>query len=235
MGFFGSFFGSDQRRDINKANKQATQNLQQGYNTQNQRYDQAYDMYNPYVQQGTEANTMYNNALGINGANAQQQAYNTITGNPLFQNSLNQDNNQMMRYLNARGNSGGAADLAAQRVFQQNIGNWLDRYNDAGQRGLTATTLGANVRTGQGDNAMGYGATRANQSINYGNAMASSRNIGINNLMNLGGMIASAATGIPMPKFGQTTQPGTSANMGWETTTTPTFGNWLGNLFGGGR
>lgn len=189
MGFFGSFFGSDQRRDISNANKKATQQLEQGYGQQQQRYDQAYNMYDPYVQQGTQANTMYNNALGINGADAQMSAYNTINQNPLFQNKLNQDNNAAMRYLNARGNSGGAADLAAARVFNENIGNWLDRYNNAGQRGLVATQQGANVRMGQGDNAMGYGATRANQSINYGNALASSRNIGINNLMDLGGLI----------------------------------------------
>lgn len=190
MGFFGSFFGSDQRRDIKNANKKATQQLEQGFGQQQQRYDQAFNMYDPYVQQGTQANTMYNNALGINGAQAQQNAYNTITANPLFQNSLNQDNNQMMRYLNARGNSGGAADLAAQRVFNQNIGNWLDRYNNAGQRGLQATTYGADIRTGQGDNAMGYGATRANQTVQFGNAMAASRNIGLNNLLKVAGTAA---------------------------------------------
>lgn len=190
MSFFGSLFGSDQRRDIKNANNQASSQLQQGYNTQNQRYNQAYDLYNPYIQQGTKANTFYGDALGLNGADAQKVAYGNINANPMFQNMLNQDNNAAMRMLNARGNSGGAADLAAARVFQQNMGNWLDRYNDQGQRGLVATQQGSNVRQNQGDNAMGYGATRANQSINYGNALASSRNIGINNLMNLAGTAA---------------------------------------------
>ena len=41
--------------------------------------------------------------------------------------------------------------------------------------------------------AMGYGATKAGQAINYGNALASTRGIGVNNLMGLLGTAAKAA------------------------------------------
>lgn len=233
MGFFGSFWGTDQRRDISNANKQATRQLEQGYGQQQQRYDQAYGLYDPYIQQGTKANTFYGDALGLNGADAQKAAYGNINANPMFQNMLNQDNNTAMRMLNARGNSGGAADLAAARVFQQNMGNWLDRYNDQGQRGLVSAQQGANVRMGQGDNAMGYGATRANQAINYGNALASTRNIGINNLLNVANAAASFVNpmaGIGRALSGVTSQPGTAANGGFATTTTPN--NLYNRIFG---
>lgn len=186
MGFFGSFFGNDQRRDLQRSNAQATKRLGDGFNQQQGYYDQSYDMLEPYAQQGTAANTFYNNALGLGGADAQRMAYDQMNANPLFQNSLDNSNNAMMRLLNARGTGGGGqANIAAQRVFQDNMGNFLDRYKTAGQQGLQAATQGANIRMGQGDNAMGYGATRANMAVNYGNALADTRGIGANNLMNL--------------------------------------------------
>lgn len=196
MGFFGSFFGSDQRRDLQQANQQSSKQLKQGFNTQQGYYDQAYSALQPYAQQGTAANTFYNNALGLGGADAQRSAYDQMNANPLFQNQLDNSNNAMMRLLNARGTGGGGqANLAAQRVFQENMGNFLDRYRTAGQQGYQATTAGANIRMGQGDNAMGYGATRANMTVGMGNALADSRNIGVNNLMGLGGLALRAYTG----------------------------------------
>jgi len=186
MSFFGSLFGSDQRKDIKQANKQATGQLAEGYGQQQQRYDQAYDIYDPYAKQGQAANAFYGNALGLNGADAQNQSIQTLTSNPLFQGQLGQDSNALARMLNARGQSGGGlANMAAQRVFQQTAGNWLDRYRDQGEQGLQVAGDQSRLRAAQGDNAMGYGATRAGQAVNYGNAMAQSRNIGINNLTGL--------------------------------------------------
>lgn len=100
----------------------------------------------------------------------------------------------MLKYLNARGQSGGGlANIAAQRVLQQNYGNWLDRYRDAGSQGLQATGAQAGIKTGQGDNAYGFAATKAGNAINYGNAMAQSRGIGINNLFSALGTGVKAA------------------------------------------
>lgn len=188
MGFFGSFMGNDQRKDIRNANAQATQALDQGYQQSQGFYDQAAQGYSPYVQQGQQASNQYNSLLGLNGADARSSAQGMLTSDPMFQGGLAQDSNALLRNLNARGQSGGGqAQLAGQRVLQQNYGNWLDRYRDAGQQGFQATNAQSNVRAAQGDNAYGYGATKAGQAINYGNAMSSSRNIGINNLLNVAG------------------------------------------------
>lgn len=188
MGFFGSFTGSDQRKDIRNANNKASAAIDKGYADSQGYYNQAASAYDPYVQAGGKANDTYNALLGLNGADARSSAQGMLTSDPLFQGGLAQDSNALLRNLNARGASGGGqAQLAAQRVLQQNYGQWLDRYRDAGQQGFQASNALSNVRAAQGDNAYGYGATKAGQAINYGNAMSSSRNIGINNLLNVAG------------------------------------------------
>ncbi len=188
MGFFSAFTGKAQKKDLMRADAKATAALDQGYGQQQGYYDQAAGLMDPYAQEGRQAGTFYNNALGLNGADAANEAYGTMAGNPIFQGQLAQDSNAVARMLNARGaGGGGQAQLAGQRVFQQNMGNWLDRYKQQGQQGFQATNALAGLRTGQGDNAMGYGATKAGQSINYGNALAASRGIGVNNLMGLAG------------------------------------------------
>lgn len=231
MGFFKSFLGIDQANDLKTGYRKATDNLNQGFAKQDKKFNQAYGVVDPFITSGRKANTAYDDMLGINGVDAQRNAYGMITSNPLYQNTLDQQNNAMLRYQNSRGNSGGALDLAAARVFQQNMGNWMDRYRDQGRQGLTAANLGADIRMQQGDNYAGAGATRANLDQGYYGAKAANRNTGVNNLMNLAGTVISGMSGMPMPKFGQTTQPGTAANGGWETQTTPTFSNYLSRLF----
>jgi len=188
MGFFSSFTGSAQRKDIRNANNQANAALDKGYADSQGYYGQAASAYDPYVEAGSKGQDTYNALLGLNGADARSSAQGMLTSDPLFQGGLAQDSNALLRNLNARGASGGGqAQLAAQRVLQQNYGTYLDRYRDAGQQGFQATGAQSNVRAAQGDNAYGYGATKAGQAINYGNAMASSRNIGLNNLLGVVG------------------------------------------------
>jgi hypothetical protein len=198
MGF--DFFGNKARKDIQNANNQANAALSEGYGQQQQRYDQAFDMYSPYAQQGQKANDFYTNALGLGGQEAQGQAIGTLTSNPLFSGQLAQDSNALSRQLNARGmGAGGTAAMAGQRVFQQTAANWLDRYRDAGQQGFQATGQQAGIRTAQGDNAYGYAGTRANQAVGYGNALSQTRNAGLNNLLNVAGTVISGANAMRKP------------------------------------
>lgn len=193
MGFFSSFFGGDQRNDIKSANSTANSALDKGFGQSQGYYDQAAGGYQPYTQQGGQANAMYGNLLGLNGTDARSTAQNALTSDPIFQGQLGQQSNALLQNMNARGDgAGGNAAIAGQKVFQQNYGNWLDRYKDAGQQGLQATNALAGVRTGQGDNAYGYGATKAGNAINYGNALAGSRGIGANNVLGLLGAGAKA-------------------------------------------
>lgn len=186
MGLFSDFTGSQSRSDINSAYNKANSALTTGYNAQQGYYGQAQQAFDPYVQQGQQANAFYGNALGLNGDAARTQAENTITSDPLWSGQFALDSNNVLKSMNARGlNASGAAALAGQRVLTQDYGNALDRYANLGAQGLQATGQQAGVTEGMGNNAYGYGATQANNAISYGNAMASTRNQGLNNLLGI--------------------------------------------------
>lgn len=200
MGLLGSFFGNDQRDDLAAANAQSNAALKKGYKDARSDYTTAENYFAPFAQQGQQANTFYNDALGLNGDPARDTAVGTLTSNPLFSGQLANDSNAVSRMLNAQGSGRGLEALAGQRVFQQTAGNWLDRYRDQGAQGLNATNAMAGYRAGRGDLAYGYGASKAGNAINYGNAVAGSRNIGINNLLNVAGLAVNALK--PTPKVG---------------------------------
>lgn len=186
MGFFDFLSGSDARKDIRKSSQQANQYLDQGYGQSQGFYNQAGELLSPFVESGGKAQTFYNDLLGLNGTDARSTAQGTLTSDPLFQGGLAEDSNALLKQLNARGmGAGGTSALAAQRVLQQNYGNWLDRYNQAGQQGFNAATAAGNLKAAQGDNAYGFAATKAGNAINTGNAIAQTRNTGVNNILNL--------------------------------------------------
>jgi len=184
MGFFSDFTGASARSDIKKANNTATAALDQGYNTSQGYYDQAASSFDPYTSSGAAGQKMYGDLLGINGDDARSSAQGVITSDPLWSGKLGEDTNAVLKNLNARGmGASGASALAGQRVLLQNYNSVLDRYQGLGQTGLSATGQRAGVLTGQGDNAYGFGATKANQALQYGNAMAGTRNTGLNNVL----------------------------------------------------
>lgn len=184
MGFLSNLTGGDSRKDLTKGYKTSNALLDQGYADSQGYYDQASGLFDPYMQSGGQANAMYADLMGLNGADARAAAQGVLTSDPLFQGQLASDSNALLRQLNARGQSaGGLAAIAGQRVLQQTYGNWLDRYNQAGQQGFQAAGAKGGVLTAQGDNAYGYNATKANNAMGYANAMAETRNTGMNNLM----------------------------------------------------
>lgn len=101
----------------------------------------------------------------------------------------------MLRQLNARGSTyGGRAALAGARVGAENYTNYLDRLGNLGAQGGQYAGQQSNIRLGQGDSAFNFGATKAGNSINYGSARAAASQVGVNNLLNIGGTAIKAAT-----------------------------------------
>lgn len=198
MGILGSFLGTDQRKDLANAKGQSDAALATGYSSAYGDLTDAGNYFAPYSQYGSDQiqhagqdQQFYEDALGLHGEGAANVATGTMAANPLFQGQLGQDSNAVSRSLNATGQSGGGkAQLAAQRIFQQTSGNWLDRYRGAAQdaqsgvqTGLTATNAMAGYRADRGNLSYGYGATRAGADTQYGNAMAASRSVPIQNIM----------------------------------------------------
>jgi hypothetical protein len=152
--------------------------------------------------------------LGLDGTDARDAAQGVISSDKLWQGELAQGQNAMLRYLNARGASGGGkAALAGQRVLTEQYGNWMDRYRqraDTGgqyardmaqldnQYGINAGNIqsnyGTNVSnlssqhfTNKANLTYGYRASKAGQAINHGNAMVAARNSGVNNVLGVVG------------------------------------------------
>ena len=211
MSFFGDliggFTGKSQQQDIQNANAQATAALGAGKTAALDQYSQARSMYDPYAQQGGRANALYGDALGVNGADKRGAATaNFSQNNPYSQAGDDYAMNGVMRQMASRGQSGGNALLAAQRVgserWDQRYNNWMGQLQGAGQQGLQATGAQAGLTQGMGDIQSGYGQQMAGNAINYGNAMAGTRNILGNNLMGIGGLALKAMAPTPTAAMG---------------------------------
>ena len=197
MSFWDAFTGKSQQRQIRAANEQANRSLDSGYQQSQGLYNQAFDGLTPFAQQGEQGQKMYMDLLGLNGPEARAAAQGIITSDPQWSGKMAADSNAMLRNMNARGaGAGGAAAIAGQRVLTQNFGNAMDRYAGLGQQGLQTAGMQGQIRMGQGDNAFGYGATKAGNAINYGNAMAQAKGIGVNNLLGLAGTAIKAWGGM---------------------------------------
>jgi hypothetical protein len=188
MGFFGSLTGSDQRKDLQRANKAANAALDKGYGEQQGYYGQAIDTVDPFLTTGKAGFDAYASSLGLNGDDARRKVQESYFNDPAMMGAEDLAQNKLLRLMNARGVSdSGAQRLASARVLQENYANHLARLAGMGQAGMTAAGQKIGLQTGMGDNSMGFGATKAGVHTNFGNAMAQARGIGINNLIGIAG------------------------------------------------
>ena len=195
MGFFSDFFGGSQRRDLRRSKRASDAALSQGYEDAQSGYDQAFDMLSPYAERGKQGFDTYSQALGLGTPDQRDVAQSLYFDDPAFQRVTEDRSNRLLRQMNARGGAyTGKAALAGARVGVEGYNDWLNRMAGLGQQGAQFTGQQAAIRTGQGDLAYGYGATRAGNEVSFGNAMAQSRSTGINNLLSLGGTIARGAS-----------------------------------------
>jgi hypothetical protein len=202
MGLLSSFLGKDQRRDLEAANAQATSQVNAGFDQGDARYSEAENMFAPYAQSGAKGQKTYDDLLGLNGPEAQAAAQGIYAGDKYEQDALNQGNNAMLRYFNARGNVGSAAPLlAGARAAGERYGSWRDLFRGRGEQGYQATNAMAGLRANRGDMAIGRGTTLAGNSVNFGNAMAANRNTGINNLMGVASLGVSGLNAFNQPKL----------------------------------
>ena len=216
MSFFNDFFGKTQQKDLRRSNDEATGALKIGYDEGTGQYrqyaDKASGFYDPYAASGRRGQQTYEDSLGLNGEAGGQNALAQYKAgaNPSLQYEQDRSQQAIERSANARGglNTGYTA-LAAARARQglgyQDYQGWQNKLMGLGQQGFQASGQQAAIaqQTGQymGDARAGYGQQIAGNAINYGNAMAATRNIGINNLLGVAGVAAkaaAAATGAPV-------------------------------------
>lgn len=241
MAFWDSFFGNKQREDITNADAKSTKYLGQGRDDAVSNLKAAQDIIKPYAAQGTRANALYGDATGANGQDAYQAAMGNFAGSDPFrqQNEAYARQADQNRY-SARGWSGNASLAAARASTERGATDWnnyLMRLQGQGQQGFQATGAVAGLQQGIGDVQNGYNQQMAGNAINYGNAMASSRTQGVQNILGAAGTLAGAAFGLGGGMGGSAggmSSPGTLANGGWSTRTIPSQGgSSLNRLFSG--
>lgn len=208
MSFFDSFFGKTQQRDLANANAQATGYINEYGDKSRSAYqagaDKASGYYDPWAASGRRGQNAYDASLGLNGAGGAQSAlsiYKTAR-NPYFDYESDVAQQGMDRAANARGalNTGtNALAVARARMGMgyQDYNNWQNQLRGVGQQGFQADQARSNIAQQAGqyaaDSYSGQGQQFAGNAINYGNALAASRNTGINNLMGIGGMALKAS------------------------------------------
>ena len=101
--------------------------------------------YQPWVDIGKTANTMYANANGLNGAEGNAAATDAFQAGPGYQFAMDQGTQAALRGASAAGmlNSGNtltALNTFGQGVANQEFGSWLDRLKGTSDAGLTAAS-----------------------------------------------------------------------------------------------
>lgn len=178
--------------NANAAYDTAAGNINQGYGNAlsalGQGVDKAAGYYQPWYQTGSSANTLYGNALGLNGGAAQAGAVRDYKANPFLQQQSDFANRGLMQQFNSRGLSGSGTAAAA--VAQASMGraagdydNWLSRLAGvSGQGQQAAGQLGglyaqqgkdtANMYAQQGSDLANISGQRANLGWQYGQGQA---------------------------------------------------------------
>lgn len=203
MGFLSSFTGSQQRKDARSTAKKSMAELASGYGLAKPAmlsgYQTASATLKPFLEGGTRANQLYYDTLGLNGLGARDTAQQIYLSDPVLAAIRTEDLKRQGRADNAAGrfNSGiGAKADAAIRLA--NYGGWQDRLKSESDRAGQFAGQQANLDYGYGGDLAnleyGYGQQRAGIKTNEGNAVAASRNVGINNLIGLAGTAANFFT-----------------------------------------
>ena len=225
MGFFDNFFGSTQANDISQASDMANRRYQQGLSqftdTTKDYLGQSLGYLAPYAQAGGNTLSLLGGALGINGAGPQQSFWGGLANDPAFQAAQGAGIDALDKSAAARGmlRSGGQQrdlysfgqrglmDFGNNRISQL-MGLLAPTQGAAGASADLTSQAGNNIAGAQ----FGTGQLFANNAVNTGNALAQSRNIGLNNILAVGNTAAKIAGAfMGVPSFGG---GATAANSG---------------------
>lgn len=204
MGLFDSFFGKTQRRDLGRANQQygdflgkaksgGLQQLQTGK-------DEALGYLQPFADQGRRGFDLYADATGAGGAEGYARAFENFEASP-FREFANQNTANALRDVYRRYHGAGLGDSGVSRLAvgraagefaRQDVENYLRHLAGLGTAGRAAAGqqagIAQDVANRSSDIETSVFSALGNQAINHGNAVASTRNIGLNNLLGLAGL-----------------------------------------------
>jgi hypothetical protein len=104
--------------------------------------------FQPWINSGTAADSMYGDALGLNGAAGNAAATGAFQASPGYQWNVDQATDAAARKASSLGVAGSGNTLSAITTLGENLanneyGNWLSNLNNASSRGLTAASASA--------------------------------------------------------------------------------------------
>lgn len=159
---------------------------------QRRQYDKMVELLSPYVSAGTGALSGQQNILGLNGADAQRGAINSIENSPYFQNVARQGEDSILQNASATGGIRGGNTQGALAQFRPQLLNQLVQQQYQNLGGLTQ--LGQSSAAGQASAGMQSANNISGLLGQKGQAQAggyigaaNATNQGINNLLQLGG------------------------------------------------
>lgn len=210
MGLLQDFLGKSQQEDLAKANEMSSGYLRQGLTdylgTQKDYLNQALSQFgglDPYINSGTNSIKLLSDALGVNGAGPQSAFFQGFQTDPGFMASQQAGIDALDKSAASRGllRSGGQSrDLFSfgQRFLGDAFNNRIQQLMGLGQQGgqiglgVAGAKSGLLSQTGSdmANAQLGTSQLFANNATNFGNAMAQSRGIGINNILGVGNMLA---------------------------------------------
>lgn len=203
MGFWDDLTGKSASKAANAAAAD-TYAKQQAAGTQSaDAFRNLSGIYDPYRTGGTAAQNQVYRLLGLQGGDAQTEAYGQFRSDPGYQFQLEQGIGAIDKSAAARGNLNSGATLKAlqgygQGMADQSYGNYLQRLMGLGQQGLqatgaTASTIGQGLQNQFGAN---YGsAGTVGQGMVAG---AQAQQSGLQNLLGTAAYLGGAALGGPL-------------------------------------
>lgn len=241
MSFFDSFFGKQQKRDIEDSSARATGHLTKGFDDARgygERYNEkAVGYLEPQIGSGRDAERMYRTATGLNGRDQQRGYYDDFQFDPGYQDELSHGVRAIDRSAASRGmvNSGANVNAVAdagRRWASDAHRRRLEDYFRLMGRGDQASSNAAGLTAGLGNSLMemrsGQGQQLAGNEINLGNAVAGTRNIGLQNMLN----IANTASKFIMPNSAPNQYWQPSSGSGSGSTSAPPWSTSVNRLFG---
>lgn len=163
--------GAMQAKAAKKAARAQERAAAEDRRMQQQMYDQTRGDLAPWRDSGLRANSIYENALGLNGAAGAQQAQSMFQTGPGYQFQMDQGLRALDRSAAARGmlNNGAQGETLVgygQGLANQEWGNWLANI-------ANLSTTGQNAAAQTGSLGLGYAGNMSNAINNQGAAKAS--------------------------------------------------------------
>ena len=211
MGWLSQFNGTAGKREAAGAAKQAEGLLAAGEAKADASYGAARGHFTPWSAGGRDSYATWRGAEGLEGDAGAASALGKYNAgaNPYFDQQEGRILANLQRFNNRYGgpgaNSGanirGIAETSG-RLRYDDYNRWKNAlYGDSG-RGFQADSALSGIDQAQAGSAGQFAGARSQNQWRYAEAANAAKRGGIQNWLNLGATVASAATGVPVPRPG---------------------------------